>query len=389
MSAQSSDQPLAAPASEPTLLRDAIALLPGLALTALVAWVGLVSSEWIGREVLGFDKSPVSGIMMAIVFGLLIRNTIALPDWLKPGIRFSLKKVLRLGIILLGIRLSLGDVLRLGAVGIPLIIVCIVGTLLLVGWLGRRLKLPPRLNTLIAVGTSICGATAIVATGPAIDADEEELTYAVANITVFGILAMFLYPYLAHGLFADDMRSAGLFLGTAIHETAQVAGGGLIYDQLYDAEKTLDTATVTKLVRNVLMAIVIPLMATQHRRRLAADASGPASTRQKISFLSLFPVFILGFLLMAVVRTVGDETLDSGSAWGVFDAGSWESLTTGAKEWAERFLAVAMAGVGLGTSFKQLRGLGLKPFYVGLVAALSVGVLSLAGIAVLNVLGLN
>ncbi|NDJ75273.1 MAG: putative sulfate exporter family transporter [Chloroflexi bacterium] len=371
------------------LHRAALQLLPGLALTAGVAGVGLISSEWIGTELLGFDKSPVSGIMMAIIFGLLIGNLFTLPVWLQPGITFSLKKVLRLGIILLGIRLSLGDVLELGAIGIPLVIVCIVGTLWLVQWLGKRLGLPHRINTLIAVGTSICGATAIVATGPAIDAEEEELTYAVANITVFGILAMFLYPYLAHGLFLADLRSAGLFLGTAIHETAQVAGSGLIYDQLYDAEETLDVATVTKLVRNVLMAIVIPLMATRHRRQTVTNDTETPGSKKRITFLSLFPVFILGFLLLAVVRTVGDETLKQGAAWGLFGESGWDSLTTATKEWAERFLAVAMAGVGLGTSFKQLRGLGLKPFYVGLAASLSVGVLSVAGIALLNVLGLN
>lgn len=363
-----------------------IALLPGLLLTAGVAWLGMLASEWIGTDLLGFEKSPVSGIMMAIVIGLVIGNVVRLPAWTKPGITFSLKKILRLGIILLGIRLSLGDVLRLGALGIPLILVCIVGALVVTRFLSRRLQLSERLGTLIGIGTSICGATAIVATGPAIEAKEEELTYAVANITLFGILAMLLYPYLGHALFPGDPTAAGLFLGTSIHETAQVAGSGLIYSEMFDAEKALDVATVTKLVRNVLMALMIPLMAYRYQQQNAAANPDHA---KKFSFLRLFPVFILGFIAFAVVRTIGDATLDAGSAWGVFSESQWDSLTTHVKDWAERFLAMAMAGVGLGTSIAHLRGLGMKPFYVGLAAALSVGVVSLAGIAVFVALGIS
>jgi uncharacterized integral membrane protein (TIGR00698 family) len=358
-------------------------LLPGLILTALVAWLGLLASDWIGESLLGFEKSPISGIMMAIIIGLAVGNLIPLPDVVQPGIKFSLKKILRLGIILLGIRLGLGDVLRLGALGVPLIVLCITGAILVTRWLGKRLNLPERMATLIAVGTSICGATAIVATGPAIDAKEEEITYAVANITVFGIVAMFLYPYLANVLFPADPVSAGLFLGTSIHETAQVAGGGLIYADLFDAPVGLDTATITKLVRNVFMAAVIPLMAYLYRRK------GEAADAERVSFLQLFPVFILGFIALALVRTIGDATLDGGAAYGLWDADAWSGLVKGVKGWAENFLAMAMAGVGLGTRFAQIRALGLKPFYAGFGAAVVVGTLSVAGIAVLNALGVG
>ncbi|NJL94888.1 MAG: putative sulfate exporter family transporter [Anaerolineae bacterium] len=251
-------------------------------------------------------------------------------------------------------------------------------------WLGARLALSPRMSGLVAVGTSICGATAIVATGPAIDAKEEEITYAVANITLFGILAMFLYPFLAHALFANDPTSAGLFLGTSIHETAQVAGSGLIYAEQYDDDEALDVATVTKLVRNVLMAAVIPLMSYLYRQQTLGSGE-----QRKINLLSLFPMFILGFLLFAVFRTVGDATLDGGSAWGIWGQSAWDDLTATVKLVAEDLLAVAMAGVGLGTSLAQLRGLGLKPFYVGFGAAVVVGALSLSGIAVLNLLNLT
>ncbi|MCI0708892.1 MAG: putative sulfate exporter family transporter [Chloroflexi bacterium] len=359
--------------------------MPGVVLTSSVAWLGLQASDWIGKDLLGFANSPVSAIMLAIVFGLLLGNVLRLPTGLKPGIMFSVKRVLRVGIILLGIRLSLGDVVRLGALGLPLIIVCLTGALVIALWLGKRLALPSRLSALIAIGTSICGATAIVATGPAIEANEEETTYAVANITIFGLLAMLLYPYLANALFADNQTSAGLFLGTSIHETAQVAGGGLIYAQLFQADTALDVATVTKLVRNVMMVFMIPLITTIYRRQ---DMTREATGKQK-HWLSLFPLFILGFLVVACVRTIGDATLESSLAWGMFDTASWSTFTATVKQWAEIFLAIAMAGVGLNTNFKKLRGLGIKPFVVGLAAALSVGGLSLAGITVLQLFGLN
>jgi len=357
--------------------------LPGVLLSAVVAWFGILSSEFIGTELLGFEKSPISGIMMAIVIGLLIGNLIQIPLVFHPGLRFSLKMVLKVGIILLGIRLSMAEVLRLGVVGIPLIIFCLTGAILITNWLGKRLGISNGMSTLIAVGTSICGATAIVATGPAIEARREELTYAVANITVFGIIAMFLYPFAANALFADDPTAAGLFLGTSIHETAQVAGSGLIYEQLYDSSEALESATITKLVRNVLMAVIIPLMAIQYSRRHDTD------TTQYIDVQQLFPMFILGFIFMAIVRSVGDAMLDNGnSAWGIWDAEAWDSLTGFIRTWAENFLAMAMAAVGLGTRFATLRGLGLKPFYVGFVAAVAVGGLSLIGIFALSGLGL-
>jgi uncharacterized integral membrane protein (TIGR00698 family) len=235
------------------------------------------------------------------------------------------------------------------------------------------------------VGSAICGATAIVATGPVIEAKEEELAYAVANITIFGVVAMLFYPYLAHAIFGSDTTGAGLFLGTSIHETAQVAGSGLIYAQVFDLPKALDIATVTKLVRNVFIAAVVPLMAYFYARREAE----PGREKAEVSLIKLFPLFILGFLALAVFRTLGDSTLAGGAAYGLLDKSAWSSLVGTIQGVAEALLAMAMAAVGLGTSLNQLRGLGLRPFYVGFAAAASVGVLSIVGIALLRALGVS
>ncbi|MCC6616473.1 MAG: putative sulfate exporter family transporter [Anaerolineae bacterium] len=363
-------------------LRAIPTLLPGVLLAGLVAFLGIQASEIIGVNLLGFSRTPISGIMMAIIIGILVSNTVALPASFKPGIQFSLKFVLRLGIILLGIRLSLSDVFRLGSLALPVIIVCISGALIFTRWLGERLHLSPRMSTLVAVGTSICGATAIVATGPAIDAKEEEVAYAVANITVFGVLAMLLYPYLAHLLFSTDHTAAGLFLGTSIHETAQVAGSGLIYSQIFNAPQALDTATVTKLIRNVFIAVVVPLMTIYYHRQNLSDEE-----RKHQSFFSLFPLFIIGFVVMAALRTIGDLTLSNGLAFGLLNEADWSSFTRNIQSLSEALLAMAMAAVGLSTGLRQLRALGLRPFYVGFGTAVCVGVLSLVVIEALRLIG--
>ncbi len=114
-------------------------LLPGIIITVLVAFLGLESSTWIGQELLGFEKSPVSGIMMAIILGLLLGNLFTIPPWMKPGIQFSMKRILKLGIILLGIRLSLSDIFRFGSLALPVIIVCISGAIIFTNWLGTDL----------------------------------------------------------------------------------------------------------------------------------------------------------------------------------------------------------------------------------------------------------
>ena len=193
---------------EKNLLRvtvdEVLQLPPGLLVAGLLAWLSIWLSNYIGVTLMGFEKAPISAVMMAILLGLIIGNTIPLPTSLKPGLTFAVKKVLRLGIILLGIRLSIFDVFRLGALGVPIVFLCILGALFLTTRLNKWLKLPERLGTLIAVGTSICGVSAIVATGPAINAKDEEVTYAVSVITIFGIIATLVYPYAANAIFVGD-----------------------------------------------------------------------------------------------------------------------------------------------------------------------------------------
>ena len=359
--------------------------LPGIVAAVLVMLAGFALAEALGRWFLAArglapGASPISGVPVAILLGLLFRNLLPLPPALAPGLKFCTTAVLRAGIVLVGIKLSVFEMLRLGLAGIPVVVAAIAAGLLFVPWLNRRLGLPPRLGMLIAAGTSICGVTAIVSTAPTIDADEREVAYAVANIVAFGLCGMLVYPYLAHALLHDS-ATIGLFLGTAIHDTSQVVGAALTYKQVFGDDTVLRVATVTKLTRNLFLAAVIPYLAWQNARAGgAATGAGAGAGARPASWRTYVPTFIFGFVALAVVRSIGDGMLDAGaSAWGLWDRAAWTALATtlGDTVGARWLLGTAMAAVGLNTSFAVFKGVGLKPFAVGLAGALVVGAVGL------------
>lgn len=351
-------------------------LLPGLGLAAVIAVAATGLSVWVGSGLLGYEESPISAILLAVFLGLVVRNTAGLDPRFGPGLEACAGPVLRTGVALLGIRLSLASVAAIGLVAVPVVLGCIAAALLLVTGLGRWLRLPPRLAWLIAAGTSICGITAIVAVAPVIDADETETSYAVATIALFGMVALFTYPFLAHLLF-EDPGHAGLFLGTSIHDTSQVVGAGLAFQSQYAAPIAMETAVVTKLLRNLSMVAVIPLIGFLHgsgaRRRDGAAGPG-GSTGYPV------PLFVLGFLAMVVVRTVGDV---SDPALGFLPEAVWQAGIGIVQGAAEVALLLAMAAVGLRTSLRTLMVLGLRPLAAGLAAAVVVGAVSVSLIGLL------
>lgn len=349
--------------------------LPGGLAAIVVMLVGFGVADALGRALLAArglsGASPISGVPIAIVLGLLLRNLVGLPTALTAGLKYCTTTVLRLGIVLVGIKLSVVEMARLGVAGIPVVVAAITTGLVFVTWFNRRLGLPPRLGTLIAAGTGICGVTAIVSTAPAIDADEREVAYAVANVVAFGLFGMLVYPYLAHALLPNS-AAIGLFLGTAVHDTSQVVGAALTYKQIYADDAVLRVATVTKLTRNLFLAAVIPVLTWMHVRANA----GAAGKRAAAHWTTLVPSFVLGFVAMALVRSAADAMLGNGQlALGFWDKAAWTSLTAfiGDTVGAKWLLGTAMAAVGLNTSFSVFKGVGLKPFAVGMAGALAVG----------------
>lgn len=374
---------------ELTIKRNYLSMiLPGVLLCFVIMISGIYVAELIGVAIVSLQilpagsSSPVSGIFTAIILGILIRNTINLHPIFMDGVAFSVKYALRAGIILLGLRLSLIEALRLGAWGIPLIIVCISCGIIVTLYFTKKLNQSNRLGTMIAAGTGICGVTAIMAISPVLKAKDNEISYAVANITIFGLVGMLFYPYLANTFFGDDPIKAGLFLGTAIHDTAQVTGAALIYNQMFDMEKAVDVAMVTKLTRNLFIIAVIPLISFLFFKN-SDMKDGKEGVRSIPKWYKFIPLFVVGFLLLAFVRTIGDLNIENNSlALGFLNPVAWEKFYHFGSSFGTTYmLGLAMAGVGLSTNFKAFKGLGIKPFYIGLIAAVSVGAVSLTLIA--------
>src|SRR5699024_4926096 len=298
-----------------------LSIIPGIILCFIVMMIGIYGAELIGKLLIQLNvlppgsASPISGIFVAIILGMILRNTIGLSESFLVGVGFSVKYALRAGIILLGLRLSLVEAVKLGAWGIPLIVICISVGLFVTLYFTKKLEQSNRLGTLIACGTGICGVTAIMATSPVIKAKDNEISYAVANITIFGLVGMLLYPYVAHTLFSNDPIKAGLFLGTAIHDTAQVTGSALIYDQIFQNEQVIDVATVTKLTRNLFIIAVIPHVSFLFFRKQTGEQEEAQTIPKWYTFV---PLFVIGFLALALMRTIGDVTVaNTGSAFGI------------------------------------------------------------------------
>lgn len=359
-----------------------IHVIPGLLLCLLLVLTGTYVSDLLGKffSTIGIlpssSASPISGVFIAVLLGILLRNTIGLHRLFTNGVQYSVKKILRLGIILLGLRLSLVEAFKLGSWGVPLIVICISSGLIITLYFTKKLNQSKSLGTLIAGGTGICGVTAIMTISPVIKAKDDEISYAVANITIFGLIGMLFYPYLANLFFAGDPVKVGLFLGTSIHDTAQVTGAALMYAEMYDAQKVIDVATVTKLTRNLFIIAVIPVVSYLFFRQSKTDNE---SSGEVPKWYKLIPLFVIGFLALTLLRTVGDYSLtQTGLAFGLFEGVSWENFHSFFSSLSSKYLlGMALAGVGLSTDLKVFKNVGMVPFYIGFIAAISIGVISL------------
>ena len=341
-----------------------LVVIPGIILAFVLYSLSQGLNNVIGIELLGYDKSPISTAMIAIIIGIIFGNIFQIRESFQKGLYFTREYILKLGIICLGIQLKPFEFLDFGKIAIPLIIICILSVLIVVKLLIKKLKIPTRMAYLISIGSTVCGTTAIIATAPLIKANKSEVAYAIANMTIFGILSMLIYPYFANFYFNAEPLLVGLFLGTAIHETSQVAAAGLIYDQQFNSPETLNIATVTKLIRNTFLIIMIPLFAFLYNRG--------KTTEKKYSIIDIFPYFVLGFVAMIIIRNLGDLMYSNNYKW-LF-------TIEGIKLSSKIFLTMAMAAIGLSTNLKEIKNMGYKPFIVGFVGMATVGLVCITTI---------
>mmetsp|Transcript_41426 Transcript_41426/g.133675 ORF Transcript_41426/g.133675 Transcript_41426/m.133675 type:complete len:374 (-) Transcript_41426:147-1268(-) len=314
----------------------------------------------------------ISAIPVSIVLGAAAGNAApsAVTAAIKPGLSYATSNILRTGIVCVGAKLSAAQILALGWTTVPAAACSVGAGVTIIPMLAARFGLAPRLGALLACGTSICGVTAISAVAPAIAATQAEVAIAVANVVAFGSVGMLVYPHVAAALFPpSDSRAIGLFLGLAVHDTAQVMGCAASYAEQYSDAAVVGAAAVAKLTRNVFLAAVVPLMAVRH----AAGATGGVTAK---TFAAAVPAFVGGFLAMAAVRTLGDAQLaNGGSALFAFDSAQWK----GGADWlgavlgTKVLLSTGLAAVGLSVNFAAFHGAGLAPFAVGAAGASVVG----------------
>jgi len=336
-----------------SIFRRALRILPGLALLVAVGYAG----KFVERSIAAYGKAHhltlpnIEYVLWAIVIGLVIANTTGIPAAFKPGLA-TYEFWLKTGIVLLGSRFLLGDVLKLGGISLALVAVEIAVSLLFMTALGRAFQLRPKLTTLLAVGSSICGVSAIIATQGAIDADDEDASFAIAAILTLGAISLFLFPLVGHWLHLSDL-SYGLWAGLGIDNTAEVTAAGALY-----SDAAAKVAVLAKTARNAMIGFVVLGYALYWSRKERTEGVG-----NKAAFLwKKFPKFVLGFLFISTLATVG-----------VFAKPQLGSLAN-LSRWA--FL-LTFAGVGLRTNIGEMRKQGLRPFIVGALGEILIAVLTL------------
>lgn len=325
----------------PTTLAPAppvVRALPGLALTTALAALAFALHRLPGL-------GAISPLILSILLGMALHNLIGTPAVAKDGVKFALRRVLRAGIVLLGLQLTLSQVAEVGVTGVAVIATGVAGSFLFTVRAGRALGVGAGLTRLIAAGTAICGASAVIAANEVTRAPDEDVAYAVACVTIFGSLAMICYPALA-ALLPLSARGYGLWTGSSVHEVAQAVAAG--YQRGTAAG---DFATIAKLTRVAMLAPVVLILARLARR------DGPAVARPPV------PWFVFGFLAMIGLASSGLVP---------------DTVTGHSPVITQALLAVAMAAMGLETDVAKLRARGLRPLALAALAWLFIAAATLA-----------
>src|SRR5437899_9743851 len=329
-------------------------VIPGVLLLAAVGYAGKLLEANVGKYAKAHHWTfpNIEYVLWAILIGLEISNTVGVPRIFRAGVA-TYEFWLKAGIVLLGARFLLGDILKLGGVSLALVAIEIVGAIAFMTFLGRAFGLRPKLTSLLAVGSAVCGVSAIIATKGAIEADDEDSSFSIAAILALGALALFTFPLIGHALHLSD-RAYGLWAGLGVDNTAEATAAGALYS---DAAGKL--AVLVKSTRNAMIGFVVLAYAVYWA------SQGQAKTvANKAAFLwQKFPKFVLGFLLISILATAAFFSKEQIGA--LANLSRWAFLLT-------------FAGVGLRTNFSEMRKQGLRPFAVGAIGEVAIAGFSLA-----------
>ena len=322
----------------------------------------------IPATLLGKQIEVVGGPVFAILFGMVL--ALVFPknrrEQLAAGVTYTSKKVLQYAVILLGFGMNLSQILSKGAQALPIIVATISTSLVIAFVLCRVMNVPGKIATLVGVGSSICGGSAIAATAPVIDADDHEIAQAISVIFLFNVIAALVFPTLG-GMLGLTNEGFGLFAGTAINDTSSVTAAASAWDSMHSGANVLESATVVKLTRT-LAIIPITLVLACWQMHLARKAGGDA--KSTFSLKRAFPMFVLFFVLASVITTVFQLPV---------------SITAPIKELSKFFIVMAMAAIGFNTDIVELVKKGGKPIALGFccwigIACMSLGMQHVLGI---------
>jgi uncharacterized integral membrane protein (TIGR00698 family) len=327
---------------------------PGLTLLTIIAFIA---------NELGHNFPLIGGVIIAILLGAFIKNGLTIHPIYEEGIKFTLKRVLKFAIILLGTSLSFAQITAIGSKSILIIFTVVILGIFLTIWFGKLLKIDETLGLLIGIGTSICGATAITATKGVVQAKEIQTAYAISTIFFFNVLATFLYPWIGQ-LFNMSQTMFGIWVGTAVHDTSSVVAIGYLY-----GNEAGETATTVKLARTLFLLPLIILVGLWMGRKNSNDTTSSTTLFEKIRVA--FPWFIVGFIVMSICNSLG-----------FFNSNLKEVMVVLAKF----LILMVMVGVGMQVELKKLITVGPKPLLTGLFASVFVSIVSLL---LILVLGLN
>lgn len=293
-------------------------------------------------------------VLLVIIIGMVIRNTIGIPSWAQEGVKLS-RLFIKMGVILLGSLYSVKELFNLGALSVSMILFFVFATALFVLWLGKRMQLDPSSSAVLAAGCGVCGVSAIVATAPAVRAKNCDVAYSIATILAFGVACLFTFPLLGHALGLTP-HQFGAWAGTGILNSGQVLAAAIAFDSSPTSQslKTGEIFNLTRVVFLPFVVLVLALLYAKMSKEEEQQLTGAAGLWQK------FPVFVIGFLAMVFLTTYG--------AFGTTSPPSNTLLLI--RDLYMWFFAIGLTGLGMQISIAEMRKAGGKPLVIGVTAGL-------------------
>jgi len=332
-------------------------IFPGLLFTLLIGAFSMFISNIIPGDLLGSS-------VLALLLGMLLNPIIKKFSFLSDGIQFTSKRILKIGIILMGVTLSFSQILTVGKYALALMCFTLLTAFGGGYLLGRLFKVNWKLSSMLSTSTAICGGTAVATLGPAIEAEDRDIAYAISATFLFDLLTVIIFPWLGNLMGMTD-TSYGLWVGTAVNDTSSVVAAGYGF-----SEAAGSFAVIVKLTRTLFIVPIVLIFSIIHaRKKVKLSQEQTTMQMEKPKLMNIFPWFILLFIAMVAIKSTG-----------------WipNPAVTSISMLSKLFMVMALAAIGLKTSLNEVKGVGWKPMLLGVLIDTSVVLVALGAQALLQ-----